>query len=237
MRKHLLLTVLCALVLAMPARSETLIFHASTSGHDTLDEGHGGGNPFASALIETLSKSPLNLVDLASGVRKLTAKKSDGFQNADIPKKLSPPQWSMLPPASGERRLALVMVVADYSKVGLAQSLPGAKHDAERVAASLKRAGFSTEVALDLDLTAMKRRLAAFAEQSAQHDAAVIYTTGHGMEVSGTVYLLPGNYPIQQRTAGLAANALRLSDISASMHAKQVNMLFYAGCRGNPWAN
>ena len=43
--------------------SETLLFHASASGDQTMDEGEGGGNPFASALIEILQKDEVRLGD------------------------------------------------------------------------------------------------------------------------------------------------------------------------------
>jgi uncharacterized caspase-like protein len=128
------------------------------------------------------------------------------------------------------------MVVSDYSGMGQA-SLPGAKLDGETVAAALKSAGFDDISMLrDLDLPGMKRALAAFKDRSARHDTALIYTTGHGVEVAGTVFLLPGDYPIQERTSALATRALPLPDIAAAAHARHVNLIFYAGCRDNPWA-
>ena len=50
MRKAFLLFCLTA-VFAATASAEPLIFHASTSGQKTLDQGEGGGNPFASSLV------------------------------------------------------------------------------------------------------------------------------------------------------------------------------------------
>ena len=49
----------CLLLLLFSPRASAdvpspLIFHASQSGKVTLDEGEGGGNPFASAFIEAL---------------------------------------------------------------------------------------------------------------------------------------------------------------------------------------
>jgi hypothetical protein len=49
---------------------ETLLFHASASGRQTMDEGEGGGNPFASALIEILQKKEVRLGD-SYGQKKL----------------------------------------------------------------------------------------------------------------------------------------------------------------------
>ncbi len=145
--------------------------------------------------------------------------------------------WSLIPMAAGERRSALVLVVSDYRRSGGAPSLPGAKLDAERIAAALTIVGFSVDVALDLELSAMRTRLAEFARHSAAHDVALIYTTGHGVEVDGAVYLLPGDYPIGERSAALHERALRLETIGAATRAKRVNMVFYGGCRDNPFCS
>ena len=219
------------------AHAETLRFHASAAGQQTLDQGEGGGNPFASALLDILGRPKLNLSDLPGEVARLTIEKSRGFQAADVAKINSNQDWLLIPPASGERRMALVLVVSDYGATRGAQSLPGARNDAERIASALIKAGFETEIALDLSLAAMQAMLAAFADRSEQHDAALIYTTGHGVEVAGEIYLIPGDYPIQMGNSSLTERALPLRAISTAMRAKRVNLLFYGGCRDNPFAN
>jgi hypothetical protein len=218
----------------MPVEADTLVFHASMSGQQTLDQGEGGGNPFASALIEVLG-APLELSDLPARLQRLTATKSGGFQSADVPASVIR-RFSLVPARSGEKRIALVMVVSDYAASEGAQSLPGARHDAERIALALRRAGFQAEQALDLDLRAMREKLADFRDRSLHADAAVIYTTGHGVEVEGTVFLLPGDYPIADRNSALRRRALPFSEIARSLGARQVNLVFYGGCRDNPFA-
>jgi hypothetical protein len=64
------------------------------------------------------------------------------------------------------------------------------------IATALTKAGFQAEQAIDLDLREMRNRLAAFGARSGKADAALIYTTGHGVEVGGTVFLIPGDYLI-----------------------------------------
>lgn len=223
--------VLLALVASpVAAGAGTLVFHASASGYQTLDEGEGGGNPFASALVEALG-APLLLSELPALLQRLTAAKSQGFQAADVPRSV-PGSFALVPARSGERRIALVMVVADYAASGGAQSLPGARQDADRIAAALQRAGFHTEKVLDPALAAM---LAEFRELSRQADAAVIYTTGHGVEVGGTVFLLPGDYPVAERGAALSGKALSLPEIAGGLGARHANLVFYGGCRDNPF--
>lgn len=223
-----------ALMLAItPVQADTLVFYASMPGQQTLDRGEGGGNPFASALIEAL-EAPLIVSDLPLKLRQLTAAKSRGFQSADVPAPVSS-NYSLVPARSGEERIALVMVVSNYAASGGAPSLPGARHDADRMAKALQRAGFQAEQALDLDLQAMRAKLAEFGERAQRADAAVIYTTGHGVEVDGTVFLLPGDYPISERNSALSRRALPLPEIARSLRAKQLNMVFYGGCRDNPF--
>ena len=131
---------------------------------------------------------------------------------------------------------ALVLVVSDYSQSVGIKSLPGAKHDASRIATALKAAGFETEVALDHNKSEIKRKLEDFARETKEADAAIIYTTGHGVEVGGSVYLIPTDYPVAQRNAALSSRAILLTDIAGSLHANRVNLLFYGGCRDDPFA-
>ena len=160
----------CALVLVAglctaatgQAHAETLLFHASSSGEQTLDQGEGGGNPFATSLIDVLAQAHAELRDLPATLQRLTVQKSGGFQTPDVPAGVARPDWSLVPATSGERRIALVLVVSDYRSGG-APSLAGAKTDAQRIATALQRARFETEVALDLDLMSMRQKLADFA--------------------------------------------------------------------------
>ena len=141
----------------------------------------------------------------------------------------------LTPAKQGEKRVALVIVVSDYIKSGGAQSLPGARKDAKRIASAFTNAGFETEVALDLSLDQMRDKLTSFRVTSLTSDWAAIYTTGHGVEVNGTVFLLPGDYPITERNSAIKARALPLPEIAQTPSAKQANLIFYAGCRDNPF--
>jgi Caspase domain len=224
-------------VFSSVADAEPLIFHASQSGKPTLDEGEGGGNPFASSLIELLRRPALRFANLGTELSALTFRKSNGFQSADVPR--LPPQqsWSLVPAPTGERRRALVLVFSDYEKSGGAPSLPGAKHDADRIAVALKNAGFDVQIAIDQDLAATRATLSAFASRSANDDISVIYATGHGVEVDGTVFLVPGDYPIAAKNSKLRTHALKLSAIASSGRARRANLVFYGGCRDNPFGN
>jgi uncharacterized caspase-like protein len=77
--------------------------------------------------------------------------------------------------------------------------------------------------------------LRGFATRSAKADVALVYTTGHGVDVSGRVYVLPGDYPISRGNEALPTLALGLTDLGLSARAKRCNLVFYAGCRNNPF--
>lgn len=217
------------------ARADTAVMTAVSSGERALDSGEGGGNPFASALIEVLARSQLQLGELPAALKHITHEKSRGRMTADVPPAIEPHNWSVAPARPDERRLALVLIVSDYSRTGGAKSLPGAKLDAGRIASALRAAGFSTEVALDLDQEEMRQKLATFGAASRRADAAVIYTTGHGVEVDGRIYLIPSDYPIKERNAALASRAIPLASIASPLQARNVNLVFYGGCRDNPF--
>jgi hypothetical protein len=209
-------------------------WYASVVGGVTLDQGEGGGNPFASALIELLARENLTVRSLAGELPSLTKRKSRDFQRPDVPTPADLPNWSLQPKAADETRVALVLVFSDYSTSGGA-SLPGAKRDALRVASSLEQAGFRTTVALDPPRSTVPGVLKAFASQSGASDAALLYSTGHGAHVGGVSYLLPGDYPLSNGRAGLPTHALALPTLAEALSAKRVNHLFFAGCRNDPF--
>lgn len=216
------------------AAEQPLMFHASWSGTQTLDTGDAGGNPFASAFVQVLGMKSVNLTQAAQHLQRLTFHKSKGFQLTDGP--IDVPNWSLRPKAKSEKRLALVLIVWDYSISGR-QSLPGARLDALRVSKALQNAGFETELALDPSLERMRDSLARFSAKSANFDVAAIYTTGHGVEVAGRVYLLPGSFPRGSGRNALGGQALPLSEIAASSKARNFNLVFYAGCRDDPFTH
>ncbi len=106
-------------------------------------------NPFASALVELLSRPQLTLAALPSQLSELTLRMSRGIQQPQVPLNPEPAAWTLLPKRAGETRSALVVVFSDYSASDGAPSLPGAKRDAIRVGASLSGAGFDTQTFVD----------------------------------------------------------------------------------------
>jgi uncharacterized caspase-like protein len=214
-----------------------LIFLASQSGKQTLDAGEGGGNPFASALIELLARPGMKLGDLPHSLSELTSQKSQGVQQADVPLRAEPATWRIQPVGVGETRVALVLVISDYAASDSAQSLPGARLDAHRVSEALRQAGFETQTVVDPKSAQLRAALDGFAIRSGAADVALLYTTGHGVEVKGNIHLLLGDYPVAQGSGALATHSVRLAEIAASAKGRRASLVFYGGCRDNPFSN
>ena len=91
--------------------------------------------------------------------------------------------------AHAEKRVALVIGNGAYANV---PKLNNATNDATEMETMFKAAGFDTVVrANDLGVAAMRRALRDFSNAAHDADVAVVFYAGHGIEVSGTNYLIP----------------------------------------------
>jgi hypothetical protein len=115
-----------------------VVFYASQSGRKTLDQGEGGGNPFASALVELLGRPRLTLGALRSELIALTKRKSQGFQVPERMDAVAGPRWRLRPATVGSKRVALVVVYSIYRSRTVVP-LPGAEHDRKRIGVALRR--------------------------------------------------------------------------------------------------
>lgn len=214
----------------------TSLFFAAQSGQPTMDQGNGGGNPFASALIEQLDRSTLKFKQFKSALIEGTRTNSNQFQVPEIRSAKGLEDWQMLPKPKAEKRIALVLAFSDYSVLSENYSLPGAKYDLQRIADALTRSGFDTQTILDPKASYLNSQLQAFAEQSSKADVALLYVTGHGVETAGQQYLLPGDYPFKLGIDALERHAISLENLAALLRAKHANLFFSGACRDNPLA-
>jgi hypothetical protein len=210
------------------------IYYATQSGGTTLDVGVGGGNPFASALIELADDPALPLRHLATRLRQLTEQRSHGHQIVECVGSARRSGWVFRHESTEglERREALVLVVSDYSRMNR-PPLWGAAGDERRISAMLAQHGFSVTQRIEPERGALLSALRSFERRSRRADVSVIYSTGHGLEVGSDVFLLPGDYPLP---GGFGRTAMRRSAVSvarmaAAASASEVNLVFFGGCR------
>lgn len=215
---------------AQSGPSEALIYYAGQAGRLTTDRDRLGGNPFASAVCEIIGERPLSLETFTRRLAEANQIHSQGWQMLDYPRSLPDPKRRL---DKGDKRLALVLINADYSQ-SEAYSLRGAAFDAKRVPAALNAAGYETTLALDNTIDEARAALADFALRSEAADATIVYIGGHGAQHKRTVYWLMGDYP-EQDAKWLDTHAIAVSEIARAGRAKTLNLVLYASCRDNPF--
>jgi uncharacterized caspase-like protein len=142
--------------------------------------------------------------------------------------------WSLLQAqALADNRVALVVGNSAYAH---APHLPNSSHDAEDVAAALKRMGFDTIVGIDLDQAGMRDAAIRFARAARNADVALFYYSGHAMQYAGVNYLVPIDAELHDE-ADLRRMA-RVDEVLADLQqAKNLRVLVLDSCRDNPLAD
>jgi hypothetical protein len=142
--------------------------------------------------------------------------------------------WSLsVAGALADKRVALVIGNGAYSQVPY---LPNPSHDAEDVAAALKRLGFETVMATDLNQAAMQEAEINFARAARTADVALFYYSGHAMQFGGVNYLAP--IDAQLRDEPDLRRLARADEILADLQqAKTLRILILDSCRDNPIAD
>jgi len=135
-------------------------------------------------------------------------------------------------PAFADNRVALVIGNSAYVRV---PHLPNPVHDAEDVAAALKRSGFEIIVATDLDKAGMDEAMIKFARAVRAADVAMFYYTGHALQFAGINYLVPVDAQLNDEAD--LRRLVRVDDVIADMQpAKNLRILVLDSCRDNPLA-
>lgn len=136
-------------------------------------------------------------------------------------------------PASADTRVALVIGNGAY--VSTAQ-LPNPSHDAEDVAASLRRSGFEVIQGVDLRQADMQDLTIRFARAASRADVAVFYYSGHAMQYNGVNYLMPVDATLTDEAD--LKRFVRVDDIVNDLQqAKNLRILVLDSCRDNPLAD
>jgi hypothetical protein len=139
-------------------------------------------------------------------------------------------------PAAAEKRIALVIGNSAYQNV---TRLDNPRNDATLMAGTLTELGFTLiggRAQLDLDKPAMDNAVQNFGRQVQGADVALFYYAGHGVQVSGSNYLVP-----------VTANPTREADVDFQMvdvnlvlrqmqgSGTRLNMVILDACRNNPF--
>ena len=139
-------------------------------------------------------------------------------------------------PAAAEKRIALVVGNSAYQNI---TRLDNPKSDATLMADTLSGLGFTLvggRAQLDLDKPALDSAIRTFGRQVQGADVALFFYAGHGVQVSGSNYLVP-----------VDANPTREADVDFEMvdvnlvlrqmqgSGTRLNMVILDACRNNPF--
>jgi len=140
------------------------------------------------------------------------------------------PATVQVEPGKIGRRVALVIGNADYQSGG---KLKNPQHDAEVVGATLRAIGFETvTVAKDATREQMTDALRTFSIEAAKADWALVYYSGHGMEVGGTNYLIP----VDAKLSNGRSEVVSLDQVmAATQGARKLRLILLDACRNNPF--
>ena len=140
-------------------------------------------------------------------------------------------------PVSGQKRLALIIGNAHY---GGNHELKNPENDARAIALALGQLGFTSTVLLDGSREQMRDAMHNFADAiRAAGDSAValLYYSGHGMQVSGENYLIPVGFTMPAHRDDIGDYALSAQKALDEMQGAnaQVNIAILDACRDNPF--
>jgi uncharacterized caspase-like protein len=135
-------------------------------------------------------------------------------------------------PAFSETRIALVIGNGAYQNV---PRLPNPPNDAKAVAAALRRAGFDTIIATDLDEHGMEDAAIRFSRAARTADVALFYYSGHALQFNGVNYLAPVDATLSDESD--LRRMTRVDEIVSDLQqAKSLRILVLDSCRDNPFA-
>jgi uncharacterized caspase-like protein len=134
--------------------------------------------------------------------------------------------------AWADKRVALVIGNGAYIK---APHLPNPVHDADDVAAALKRVGFDVIRGTNLDKTGMQDAVVRFARAAQSADVGLFYYSGHALQFNGVNYLMPVDARLHDE-----ADLYRFTKVddvlSYLQQVKALKVLVLDSCRDNPLA-
>jgi uncharacterized caspase-like protein len=128
------------------------------------------------------------------------------------------------------KRTALILGVGAYDN---APPLVNPKNDVTAVSARLREIGFSVTTALDPMAADAAQIIDGFVRASQDADIALVYYSGHGVQVDGENYLIPRDF---NPTTGGTANLIQVNALLDALDkAAKAKVLLLDACRDNPF--
>jgi len=139
-------------------------------------------------------------------------------------------------PAAAEPRIALVIGNSNYQ--GDLPKLPNPANDADLMATTLKKLGFTVIESRDADLKQMTKAIRDFSNKlsgAGSQAVGLFFYAGHGLQIDGENWLIPINAKIE-KSADAEFEAVPASKILGQMQFAEnsLNIVILDACRNNP---
>jgi hypothetical protein len=132
-----------------------------------------------------------------------------------------------------DTRVALVVGNSAYQYV---PALPNPLNDANDVAATLERLGFSVRRLADASFDDLRRALLEFGPRARSAEIALVFFAGHGMEIGGENWLIPVDAALKT-DLDVEHEAIGLKSIMPMVAAaSKLGLVVLDACRNNPFA-
>lgn len=137
------------------------------------------------------------------------------------------------PKMEGEKRLALVIGNADYTRGG---SLDNPVNDARSVAGELKHLGFDVIKYENAGQKQMKRAIDRFGSDLKNYHVGLFFYAGHGVQVKGANYLIPSDADLKSEN-DVEYDCVDAGRVLAKMEdaGSLINIIILDACRDNPF--
>jgi tetratricopeptide (TPR) repeat protein len=131
------------------------------------------------------------------------------------------------------RRIALVIGNSAYMAV---PALHNPRRDSELVAAAFRNVGFeAVTISREVTRESLIEALRAFSRDAQHADWAVVYYSGHGVEVNGVNYLVPVDARLDS-DRDVPLEAVSLDQVMAAVEgAHELRLVLLDACRDNPF--
>ncbi|WP_206075327.1 caspase family protein [Mesorhizobium tamadayense] len=134
--------------------------------------------------------------------------------------------------AHADGRVALVIGNSEYRNI---PALRNPDTEAEDVSKTFRLAGFQVFVAKDVTKLQFEERFRNYLAAADGADLAVVYYSGHGLQIGGENFLIPVDASLKD-AADIEVQAIKLDDVLQQLRSKsKIQVIILDACRNNPF--
>ena len=111
--------------------------------------------------------------------------------------------------------------------------MPNPVNDAKAMSSVLRVLGFTVTESLDADRTKLVNALSQFSKTAANADITLLFYAGHGVQISGTNYMLPVDLNLNDLSQ-VPLQGVSLNSVVEQYLPGKTKLVFLDACRDNP---